>query len=544
MKKQTNRNKMTAVQFQRSFDATLDLMEAIGESTRQSLVESQTASFAAESEYTQEGKVIVENMFQVSVADGHDENGMRKEPELWSEPVEELDEHTKGQIVEKLAEQLMKMKDEVIDFNQIGPVATVIQSQLGIRQPLDGFITQLIDGAAYNQDSQAFAHNWQEIPGVKEAGVTPEELKTPESPTDIEPPVAPIENTGTPGEVKPMGDEGSAAPATASVTEINIVRPDEGAGIEDLGLSGEEIPSSDELPVGGEPAAAIGAGDGEVEDLGLGGDDVPAFNDDQVGGVSEEEPTPIDAEVGGQQTGEDEDEDEEDELNFKLESIANEFRYKNGDMSKEQFVQAQLESLRAHTANTLVEAVDPEVKLDSMLESIISQYQSKVQEEAKSSNLKAQLESIASSYHTAVEKRTKKNMLESIALDYKKKQEALAESRIENKLKSLVESYQTEQSVSREMEALAEAYQASITQKSKVTATLESIAANYKAKESAADKIQAQLESIAASYHKKETLQESSEESLHSKLNALVESYHSASPAREATRQRLQQLQS
>ena len=508
MKQKSTRNKTTAVEFLRSYEQTMNLMESIGDETvreQKALLENQ---FGEESEYTNDGIFNMDNLLDVNPYD-KEEPGIRKEPGIWSAPIEPLDDSDKGQIVEELAKQLMSMKDEVVRLDQIGPIATVIQSTLGLRQNLEDFISNMITGAADKQDSQSFAHGWKDIPGVEQSG----ETKGEKGPTDIEPDRADIDSVEN-----EMGGVDLGGPEAG--IDIELVRPQEDEEFGgDEGLEGIEALNSDE----------------ELEDLdgeeGLEGLEGLEGEEGEEGGEGleeENEESELNREEGDEEYDEEnEDDDTLDNIDARLESISQEYKFKSGHIDKNTYIDTQLESLRKSLTGSQKPLVESKVKSDvdtqlkATLESIAGNYRAKFDEKKKLEDVKVHLESIAANYFNKVEQKKSISMLESMRQNYLTQKQISTEKKLEKTLNGLVESYHT-------------------TEKNKEKAMISSIRKE--------NELKAKLESISNSYHKNEKVvleAQQASSTLDSKLQSLVESYHSTStaPSRASVKQRLQQLE-
>jgi hypothetical protein len=180
----TEKQSMTAVQRMANFDATMSIMEGIGDKT----YTEQKALTESMDDYVDESGVFdMDDLLGVDYA-------TESQPQLYTTPQSELTDGDKSQIVEELAKLLSDMQGDVIDFSDIGPIATVIQTKLGYSQPLDGFIEDLISGATDKQDSQSFAKG-EPVPGEVAAAEAPVVENVPEdkAPTDIAPTKAPID---------------------------------------------------------------------------------------------------------------------------------------------------------------------------------------------------------------------------------------------------------------------------------------------------------------------------------------------------------------
>ena len=461
-KKNTEKKAMSAVQFSRKMSGIMNFMEGIASKTR----ETQDALL----ENIDPGVFDMSTMLDVNVQDDD------TQPLLTMRKPKELNDGDKAQIVEELAEVLKRMPGEVIDFSDIGPIATVIQTKLGFNQSLDGFINDLISGAADKQDSQSFAKGTS-VPGVQDsqsAGALGQD--TDKAPTDITPPKATITDAPSEatipavdpmmGNVDPMmggdtlptddlstqvgnelGDISFDAPG-----DVSIDAPIENTPDLDIDL---DTPAPDiDAPA---PESDIDAPAPDVDDIDMEDDDIDLeFSD-------------IDDKGEGEDKGEDkddtkEDEDETKKLEAQLEAVRDNFFLKT----------------RTQKINNLVESIKSK---DPILESISTKFHAKVNEENRNKAIKARLESIVSN---AKAEQKVQNILEGIAKKAKeeskkasfvKKNAPVAAPAVSKIKKTVKPSAKLESDVKPELDALIESYRSS------KSAKLESINARTKARE-------------------------------------------------------------
>ena len=445
---QNNDNEVSAIAFMRSFDETMNLMESIGDNTAQEQHVLQESAVHMENYTNDDGIFEMESLLDVDVSDSEE-----NQPRMYNSPTEELTDSDKQLIVDEFAEQLSNMHEEVIDFSDVGPIATVIQDKFGFKQNLDDFLTGLMTSAADKQDSQSFAHG-KTIPGVAVADeantVAPAEVG---GPTDITPTQAGPQGTGVEVSVDPMMDPSMCTPV---MDEIPL---------------GE--PTMDEIPLDEPVMDEMSVGDGL--------DEIDAGSDDSIEEIDSDDDS---LEEIGSTEDEDEDEDEDDDsLGFQLEAIRvkhlgktlvesiddklnairnnlleatqsastqnqNEFE-KNADSAECTATDAADDMKKDGLDTPATEDQDGTAKMETidmispMLESIAAKYhanennkvakvQAKLEAIATESKLDAQLESIANGYHSGI-----KAQLEAVT----------AESKLDEKLSTLVESYHSQTKV-------------------------------------------------------------------------------------------------
>ena len=138
MKSKDNKEQQTAVEYIKSFDDTINIMESIGDTTskeQEALIESRN-----DKDYLNtDGVFKMESLMDVDIPMNAEENT----PQLYNEPVEELLEEDKSIIADEFVNMVKNWQSEVIDFSDIGPVATVIQDKLGYRQNIEGFLNEI-----------------------------------------------------------------------------------------------------------------------------------------------------------------------------------------------------------------------------------------------------------------------------------------------------------------------------------------------------------------------------------------------------------------
>ena len=437
MKSKEQKEKQTAVEYLKSIDETINIMESIQDVTAQEqevLIESRNKT-----SYTDdEGVFKMESLMDVDIQQNSEENT----PQLWNEPVEDLDDTDKSLIADEFVNMVKNWQSEVIDFSDIGPVATVIQDKLGYRQPIEGFLSELINTAVEKQDSQAFAHGDQAVPGLK--GRT-DEMAEDGGPADVGP------ETVSPSDAAPMDD------APMDIDPAAELAPE--MGDELAPEMGDELAPEmgDELaPEMGDDELAPEMGDDEL---------APEMGDDELAPEMGEASDEVAEEVS--EEAEEDDDEDEDDIDFQLEAIKTEYIAKD----KNKKIDVQLEAIKADLLKPKVEAEEAPVeeeapaeeaqvegKLEAVLESISKDFHkkedAKVESVTKEKKLNATLESIANNYHNGekvkVESVTKEKKLnatlESIANTYHKTEKAKVEviekeQKLNATLESLVESY-------------------------------------------------------------------------------------------------------
>lgn len=392
--------KQTAVQFIRKMDNVTCMMEGIAQKTR----ETEDALY----ENVDPGVFDMNNLLDVNVQEIDDQ------PMLSMNKPRELSDGDKAQIVDEFAEILKKMPGDVIDFSDIGPIGTVIQTKLGFAQTLDGFLKDLISGAADSQNSQTFAKGTP-TPGIAavnqaSASGAPVEDK---SPTDIAPTkenIIDAQGQDTPIDPMAMGtsepmDMGMEmdAPMDMPVDDLGLdVGSDDLGAVEDtlgdLSMDTPELTSSDDTG-DADPIEDVDM------DLGLDEnepkDESAPIEDDEVGAP---EPTEGDIDDDFDFDADDEGE-EQDELEAKLESV------------RDSFFSAE----RERKINSIMEAVMPKkTSVDTMLESTTESFHNKINEDKRVAGVTLALESIVAGIKK--EKQTIAQ-LESIAAKVKKGEE-------------------------------------------------------------------------------------------------------------------------
>ena len=173
-----NMKKQSAVQFIRKMDNIIGIMEGIAQKT----YETETTRL----ENMDDDVFDINNLLNVKTIDEDDQ------PQLSINKPQELNDGDKAMITEEFVKILKKMPHDVIDFSDIGPIGTVIQTKLGFAQTLDGFLKDLISGAADAQNSQAIAKGNTTVNPDMPSATSDSEPSVEKSPTDIEPDVEPI----------------------------------------------------------------------------------------------------------------------------------------------------------------------------------------------------------------------------------------------------------------------------------------------------------------------------------------------------------------
>ena len=494
-----NTNMRTAVEFIRSYEETQNIMESIANDTAKEHMNLMESVIANE-DYTDDNGVFdMGSMLDVSISD--DESN---QPRYYNSPVEELSDADKNLIIDEFTKMIKDDYKTVIDFSDIGPVATVIQDRFGFKQDIEGFLRDTVQKASDWQQSQKMAVDPATgTAGQEIAGMATEEVG---GPTDIEP-----------------DQEG----ITAGAPEMGIEEPVMGApemgapemGMEEPVMGAEEVtvtepvmeePIEDEISLDGveDALGEIGAEAGEL--------DTEAGEAGELETEAGEETSEKMKEEGEEEDGEEEEEEEEEE--------------------ETPSIDAQLEAIRA--------------KIDgSAIDTLVEAAADSLSEEAK---IDAQLEAIRSEL-TECDK-TKAPLVEDVTDEEADEAAvAVADASSDKKAKELAMADIKKQLGDdiAELTALGEA-----NAEANVIAQLEAISANYHKAENAKveaveaeKKLDAQLEAIATGYKKGVTAKleaAQKEAEVDAKLNSLVESYQDSQKAnldaRKAAKEKIEKL--
>ena len=422
---------MSALQFMREFENTQKIMESIADNTviqHKALME---AAFAGEDYTDADGVFDMNSMLDVDVSDKPE-----NQPRYYNSPVDPLSDSDKALIVDEFAKKLATMQNDIIDFSEVGPIATVIQNQFGFKQDVEKFL----------QDTIQKTSDWMRNQNNTQANTNGVAEQTDRGPADLKP-----ETTsgpeGTEGGIDGMGEMGvDGIPAMTEVPAITdtiadasaIVPPEPAMGdmVPPMGDEGVEVP-----PMGDEGVEGIEGGE-EVPPM---GDETPAIPDEtdeatetpaeetaeHADGEEAPDEAPETEKPEAKEEPETDDDDEDDKL---LESIRSD--YKNAS------VKTQLESVK----QTLI---DNKPSIDAV---------------------KAQLESISSNFHA-----TENAKLEAV------KQERYVSARLEsiaanlkNAEKAKLEAIEHDKNVDIKLQQLLESHQSkSVDGKSNLTARLE-----------------------------------------------------------------------
>ena len=496
--KQNDKKAVTAVQFMGMIDDTMATMEAIGQQTQQeetALLESMGGNYVDD-----EGIFDMSNMLDVDI------KGEESQPQLYNEPRKELTDTDKALIIEELAQVMKDMPGDVIDFSDVGPIATVIQTKLGYNQPLDGFINDLISGAVDKQDSQSFAKG-EPVPGeldtqVASADVAPVEDK---APTDVAPEMAPADETSPEAPVvdemvaTDISEDTNIVEPVEMPVEEDVVEPIEDVVEEDVAMDDVAEPIEDDLEEVSAELDDVSAELDEVEDK------VEDKTNEEVTEDIKEELDDVKEEVGDVEAeiveeGLENDDDDELDISAQLESIKNDYldSVKSDGVTIDALIEsAQKELTEGYKKESepMMEELDPVGKEDGDINN-------DGKEDEQDEYLKNRREKISDAMTEADD--------------------------CDDEDKAVMEADDCDD----EDKAVMEAEDVVFDEVDPVDAILESIAADYhrsedakelKAlQESAAKQIEsdldAQLESIVSEYH--------AEEKLDAELDALVESYH------------------
>lgn len=420
MKTNKNTNKvMSALQFMKEFENTQQIMESIADATaveRKALLE---ADMGGQGYTDDDGVFDMNSLLDVEVSDKPE-----NQPRYYNSPMDELNDSDKALIVDAFAKKLEEMKDDVIDFSDIGPIATVIKNTYGYKQDVEKFL----------QDTIQKTSNWMSQQNNTEANTNGVAENKDGGPTDIKPETSGIEGAGIEG--GDMGIEG--VPAMEEVPELTDTVADAEAIVP---------PVAEEVPPMGEDLG-IEVGDEEVppmgEELGedVGGEELGEDVDSEELAIEDETPAEeTSVEIEEDETPEEKAEGEEGE-----EKEEKEDGKKEDEDEDDDGIDDLLESIMSDYQNSS--------KLKSAVDSINESIDADKKFRASQNKLKAQLEAISSNYHAkenakveAVrQEKALKAQLESIATNYKNdvkaKLEAVAkEKEIDDKLTQLLESH-------------------------------------------------------------------------------------------------------
>lgn len=372
MKNNKQKKTMTAIQYGRNLDKIMAQMESIGAKT----IESNTAMM----ESMDDELFNMDNLLDVNVQDEES-----TQPQLFNQGPKELNEGDKALVVEELAKVLMRMPGDIIDFSDIGPIATAVQSTLGFTQSLHGYIEELMSGATDKQNSQQFAKG-TEVPGIEDS-------------TQIAP-AAPVNADKAPTEIAPTTKPIEDAPSTEM-----------GAPMPSIDPMGSAIPSMD-API--DAPLDVPAMDAPI--------DAPAMDAPIDAPLDTPAPTDgsdlVDPDTLTPSTTDGLDSLEDDTLSLDKNPIEDDV---DEDDKK---LDAQLESIKSEFF-----AADREKKIASLLESI----------EKQKPQIETQLESITKEFHATEQKKAREKaldaQLESIVSEVKKDKE------VDVKLESLISNF-------------------------------------------------------------------------------------------------------
>jgi hypothetical protein len=491
MKHQQNNDKeVSAIAFMRSFDETMNLMESIGDNTAKEQKVLQESAVHMENYTDDEGVFDMESLLDVDVSDTEE-----NQPRMYNTPDEDLTDSDKQLIVDEFAEQLSNMHEEVIDFSDVGPIATVIQDKFGFKQNLDSFLTDLMTSAADKQDSQSFAHG-KPIPGVaaEEEGGPSDIAPAQAGPTDVDA-----------GGVDALGME---AGMTADATDIAMDQ-EVGLDIEPtldepvLDEVAPEAPVEEDVLSEEEPELEVIPAVDSEEVPEVDSEVIPAVDSEEVPAVDSEEVPEVDTEeTESDEVASDEEETEEDV----------------GEEGEED-LEAQFESIRSKH----IEATEAEMLVESMLEIAT--------ESSKEESVDAQLEAIRTDlleneYPSAQDQ------------DAFEKSADAAESSAQKGAEDMKEEDLSEETedITPVLEAIATQYHSG--EDAKVNAAKAKLEAIETEK-----KLDAQLESIAGNYHngvKAKLEADEAEAKLDEKLSTLVESYHTSAKSSDDSKANLE----
>ena len=401
---------MSALQFMKEFENTQKIMESIADATaneRKALMES---AMLGQPSVDNNGVFDMDSLLDVEVSDKPE-----NQPRYYNSPIEPLSDSDKALIVDEFAKKLSTLQKDVIDFSEVGPIATVIKDNFGFKQDVEKFLQDTIQKTA----------NWMKEQNKSEAepeGVT---ANTDGGPTDIAPTTSGVDGgAGIEGGIPPLVE---VPELTDTVADAEAIIPPEPAmgddgmdmgldgaeGIEDFGDGTEGIEGDEGLEAGIEGDEAIEGDDGFEAIEGDEGDEAiegDEGDDDGTEGIEGDEGT--EPEIEDETSEEVEETDDEEDEEKLLESIKTDY----------------LKSRQVITES--INVVNKEKQLTARLESISGAYHArenaKIEAVRQEKQLKVQLESIANTYKAGV----------------KAKFEAVAkEKKIDNKLNQLLESH-------------------------------------------------------------------------------------------------------
>jgi hypothetical protein len=331
---------LSGIQQLEEIDKTLALVEAIESTFEEDIFGS------PEDPAMSEAPITSDEMFTVAV---EQPNGG-----LGFQPREDLSAEQKDFIVDRFAEELEKTGKNIVDQQDIGPIAVLIQATDPELQPynVEGFIKTMIDQAKQNL-SQANKSNAQPNGSLPEdAGDGSEATQAPVGPTDG---ALPINNLPDPVEpLAPTDQDGSLPDDQANLGGSDDV-PELGSE-NDVGSELDSLSNEHDSELNGVPAE--GDGDGEFptpEDTSSEvPSDAPALEDGSNAGVPAEKTT---TETSTDTTNPDGSETEEEtkktefesknlsKLKGVLESIATDYRRQVTEEKREIGLKAKLESI-------------------------------------------------------------------------------------------------------------------------------------------------------------------------------------------------------
>lgn len=404
-----------------------------------------------------------------------------KQPRLYTTPVEELTDAEKSMVISDFAQMIRDLHKETITLSDIGPIATVIKDNRGLKQNVEEFIKNAILQSAENQDNAKYARAGQST------GLNMVEGKP--APTEADAKVAsPATGAGAFGAASVGAPEGMTAnapvPAAAEETapEVDpdaadlaaVPGIDGGSDFEEApitSLGGDLAPTDEvkeEVPAEAEPVEEVPATDAPVTD-----ETAPI---DEPAPISEEapveEPAPVEEETTVEETEDDEKkedgEEEKDDEVFASIKEKMDAACKGGKCTKKYAPEAAEKALRARLEAIAADYHRKEER-KKLLESAISNAKKTIQESTNEKK-RAMLEA-AISRAKAVRAEKTARAAKRAAID-----KAINEAREELNKQNSAKSARVEQAKSAKRAAIAKAINEAREESAKRAAIAEAIA--------------------------------------------------------------------
>jgi hypothetical protein len=536
-------SKRTAIEFIKDMETTMGMMESISNEIVGEYRETLVESYAT---VTDDDVFDMSSLLDVKI------NDESNEPRIYTSPIPELTDSDKGLIIDEFTKMIRDSHETVIDFSDIGPIATVIQDRFGFKQNIENFLQDVVQKASDWQQSQKVAVTDIDTAGEEITGASNAPIDETDSPTDIAPDQEGINDNNMDVPTEPIIDP-------IVDTEVNeltdepiddIVEP-----IDETETSGEDS----EYDVDDESLSMV---ESDIENMEI---DDNMVEDDELAEVSDM-----------------------DDVDFQLESIKNKIKSSESikslvesavmDIQRANDIEVQLESIKneltekalveaSNCKKTMVEETDEDEVIEAMKDKTAKKLAISDIKEMLGKDLGELADVDADEFDVLEESNdvkkkdireiNKKNTMytKPIGKSPKYKRQNIKDI-IEEDFYDLEDIDALEESkVSAQLESIANTYhskqQAKVKEK-KLEAQLEAIANKYKSKvalvESQKERektIDSKLEALVESYHKTQT----TEKTIDSKLEALVESYHktqknetSNEKARVSAKERLQKI--